>query len=418
MRELRWVVAAIAALLLFLLPATAAAKVRQEPPGLAFYTPPRTLPGHGHGGLIWARPLTDAAALAGARNELVLYRSRGVEGKPVAVSGTVSIPAGRPPKGGWPVIAWDHGTSGIADVCAPSRDSPTNPAHQLNSYIYPLLDSWLKAGFAVVRTDYEGLGTPGVHPYLIGSSEARSTLDIVRAARQLYPALSRNVIIAGHSQGGQAALFAAALAPMWTPELRVRGTVAFAPASHLSEQAPLTAAITTPGGGLSAIVALIVRGVDAADPGANIGADLSAPAAALYPETLTECIDALGAPSSFGGLAPAALLAPRLDVVGVERLLARFDDPETLTIHTPVLIEQGLADTTVFPQFTTQLDTAYEQHGVPVIYHTYTGVSHEGIVTIAAADATAWLSARFAGRQPAAILGPAGVGQAGRAPPS
>jgi len=377
--------------------ATVEAKIASGPAGLAFYTPPKVLPGHGHGGLIWARPLTDSAALPGARNELLLYRSIGINGRATAVSGTLSVPKGRAPKGGWPVITYDHGTTGIADVCAPSRDTPNNPAHLYDNYVYPLLDSWLKAGFAVVRTDYEGLGTPGVHPYLIGSSEARSTLDIVRAARQFDPALSENVVIAGHSQGGQAALFAASLAPTWTPELRIRGTVAFAPVSHLAEQTPIIASLNTPDAGISGLVALILRGVDVADPAADVGADLSPAAAALYPETLTECLVSLSASNSFGGLTPASLFAPTFNVAQSAQLIGRYDDPETLTIKTPVLIEQGLADTTVFPQFTAELDQEYQQHGVPVTYHTYPGVTHSGIVISAGADATAWLKARFAG---------------------
>ena len=227
-------------LLLASLPAAAdAATVRKGPSGTAFYTPPSPLPGKGHGGLIWARKLTGTAALkGGAGNRLVLYRSTGVTGKAIAVSGTVSVPKGRAPKGGWPVITWGHGTTGIADKCAPSRDSGSNPAHGLISYAYPLLQRWLKAGYAVVRTDYEGLGTPGDHPYLIGRSEGRSMLDMVRAARKLDKRLGRRVVIAGHSQGGQSALFAAALAPKWTPELKVRGTLALAPVSHLAAQLP------------------------------------------------------------------------------------------------------------------------------------------------------------------------------------
>ena len=61
----------------------------------------------------------------------------------------------------------------------------SNPAHGYINYAYPLLQRWLKAGYAVVRTDYEGLGTPGAHPYLIGASEGRAMLDMVRAARKL-----------------------------------------------------------------------------------------------------------------------------------------------------------------------------------------------------------------------------------------
>ncbi len=388
-------VAAAAVLSALALTTAAQAAPRQGPAGLAFYIPPRALPGHVHGGLIWERPLTDSAALPHARNTLLLYRSIGIAGHAVAVSGALSVPTGRPPRGGWPVIAYDHGTTGIADVCAPSRDTPSNPAHAYDDYIYPLLERWLRAGYAVVRTDYEGLGTPGVHPYLIGSSAARSTLDIVRAARALDPALSANVVIAGHSQGGQAALFAAALAPTWTPELHIRGTVAFAPASHLAEQSPLTLKIATLEPGISSLVALIVRGLDTADPSADESAMFTPAAAALYPETLTECDGQLSAPNSFGGLAPAAIFNPGADLTVNVPVIDRLDDPENLTISQPVLIEQGLGDTTVFPQYTSQLAAQLAAKGAAVTYHTYTGVTHQGVVTAAATDATAWLTARF-----------------------
>src|SRR4051812_45216035 len=136
----------LAALLAAASPATA--KVRKGPAGVAFYTPPEPLPGKTHGDAIWARTPTGSAALASAgRNRLLLYRSTGIDGKPVAVSGTVSLPKGKAPRGGWPVITWGHGTTGIADQCAPSRDTADNPAHAFNAYIYPLLNSWLKRGY-------------------------------------------------------------------------------------------------------------------------------------------------------------------------------------------------------------------------------------------------------------------------------
>src|SRR5215475_12662321 len=90
------------------------------PAGTRFYAPPKPLPRGAHGALIWARPLTGKAVLKGARNELLLYRSQGVHGA-TAVSGTVAIPKGKPPRGGWPVIAWDHATVGLGDRCAPTR---------------------------------------------------------------------------------------------------------------------------------------------------------------------------------------------------------------------------------------------------------------------------------------------------------
>lgn len=378
-----------AALTALALPAAATAKtpVPAGPSGTAFYKPPSPLPGKKHGDLIRARRVTGQAAPKGAAlTDLVLYRSTGVTGKPVAVSGTVSIPKGRAPKGGWPVISYAHGTTGIADQCAPSRDSVDNA-------VSPLLTRWLKARYVVVRTDYEGLGTPGAHPYLIGKSEGRSTLDIVRAARQLDPRIGRRLIISGHSQGGHAALWAASLEKSYTPEIALRGTVAFAPASHVADQAKLLSNLKDPSA-LTALAATILRGIDVGRPGLGVSSLMSDSALALYPQTLTKCLSDLARPDSFGGQSPASLIRDGADLAPLIAALAQ-NDPEHLRISTPVRVEQGTADTTVFPNFTDALVQQYKTDKVPVTYKTYPGVDHGGVVTAAAADATAYIKQRL-----------------------
>jgi pimeloyl-ACP methyl ester carboxylesterase len=396
-RAVRAAIVAVLACALAPVTAGAAAKPKAGPAGAAFYAPPAPLAGKQHGDLVWARKLTGAAVAPGAAStNVVLYRSNGVDGKATAVSGIVQVPKGKAPKNGWPVITYAHGTTGIADQCAPSRDVAGTPVHPYNSYVLPLITRWLKAGYAVVRTDYEGLGTPGDHPYLIGSSEGRSTLDIVRAARQLNPKISKTTIISGHSQGGHAALFAAALAPKYTPDLKVKGTVAFAPASRLDDQIPITAVLTSPGGGLSGLVATIARGIQAANPSFDAAAVLSDQANAFYPQTATECLPELAAKDSFGGLAPKDLFKPGTDFGPIAKLLDA-QDPSNLTIRTPVLIEQGSSDQTVIPLFTDRLaqDLAKHAGGKTITYKKYPKVDHGGIVTAAAKDATTFIAQRL-----------------------
>jgi pimeloyl-ACP methyl ester carboxylesterase len=242
-----------------------------------------------------------------------------------------------------------------------------------------LLNSWLKAGYAVVQTDYEGLGTPGAHPYLIGVSEGRSVLDMARAARALDPKIGKDMVIVGHSQGGHAALWAGSLAPKWTPDLKLRGTLALAPASHLGEQGALLAALTSPSG-LSGLAAMIVRGVDIADPSLNLQGLLSDQAKALYPQIDAKCLSDLSKPDSFGGIAPSNLFAQGANLSPFIAAL-NANDPETVKIKGPVQIEQGKADTTVIPSFTDQLNAAYKKAKLTVTYKTYPGVDHTGIVT-------------------------------------
>jgi pimeloyl-ACP methyl ester carboxylesterase len=370
-------------------PAAAPAKVRQGPAGAAFYKPPKQVSGR-HGTLIWARRQSGRDALNG-RARLLLYRSTGVKGRPNAVSGSLTLPKGKAPKGGWPVISYAHGTTGSADACSPSRGYDTRG---IVSYAYPLLRRWLKAGYAVVRTDYDGLGTPGVHGYLVGATEGRSVLDAVRAARTLEPRLSRRFAVAGHSQGGHAALFAASLAPKWVPELRLRGTVAFAPASHLAEQFPLTRQVSSPGGGLAAFIALGLRSVATAQPSVGVPGLLTPEAAALFPQTLSKCYVQLSQPASFGGLALNRIFRTDADLGALVAVVAA-NDPEDLRPKTPVRVEQGATDGTVFKAFTDRLVDGYEADGVPVTYRVYEGVDHGGVVSAGAADATRWIRARL-----------------------
>lgn len=257
------------------------------PPGTDFYYPTADkLPGEA-GEIIWHRTLpSDHRAVVkplepGAQpwhHELVLYRSRDIRGNPIGVSGIIALP--NAPAEGYPVISWAHGTVGCADRCAPSRDEePLSQPH--NAYVHRLLREFLNQGWAVVMTDYEGLGTAGTHPYLLGESEARGILDIVLAARQLYPTkIGTRFQIVGHSQGGQAALFGAHHAPDWT-DLKLCGVTAVAPASAIG--ALVTASVVNPVADKgNAFTALFIAGAVAGDPSIDLAELLTDKAYPLY----------------------------------------------------------------------------------------------------------------------------------------
>ena len=360
------------------------------PGGNKFYKPPKELP-QGHGALIWQRKATGITPVAGAKNRLVLYTSKTPQGKATAVSGIVSYPKGTPPQGGWPVVSFAHGTTGTADPCAPTRSPEGSPQAPYTTYIDPELEDWIGAGYAVVRTDYQGLGTPGPHPYLIGTAEGRSVVDIVSAGRELYP-LSKKYLISGHSQGGQSALFAAGLASSYAPKLKLKGTVAYAPASHIREQANLLPGLTEPSA-LSALAALILNGAASQSTAIVPEQILTDQALALYPQTDQTCLAQLSASDSFGGMPPSNLLKPGADLNPLYEVL-EGENPAVVTIK-PILVLQGLADTTVFPFFTDQLTTELTDLGDQVTYTTYPGVDHGSIPAASETQALAFMEQRL-----------------------
>ncbi|HSD25193.1 MAG TPA: alpha/beta fold hydrolase [Solirubrobacterales bacterium] len=360
------------------------AKVTKGPKGLKFYKPPKKLPKQ-HGTLIWARKAGGLVPLENARyTKLVLYASLTPQNRLVAVSGSVAVPKGKPPKGGWPVISWAHGTTGVADVCAPSRDFAGTPNPTGEAYINPELNAWLAAGYAVLRTDYQGLGTPGKHPYLVGKAEGRGVLDIVQAARELDPRIGKRYLISGHSQGGHAALFAAGEAKKYLPKLRLRGTVAFAPASHILEQSKLLSNLTTQSG-LTALAAMILDGASTQSSQIDVNRLLSDRALSLYPLLQQQCLARLGASDEYGGMPPSELERSGADLSALDPVLAAMNP--LVRSRAPIQIEQGEADTTVFKIYTDQLKNELIAAGNQITYRTYPGVNHVGVVTTGEPDA-------------------------------
>ena len=248
----------------------------------AFYTPPKQLKG-AHGALVWARKHTGRDALKGAGAQraaaLPLDRRRRHEERRL---GLARAAQGQAPEGR---LAADHLRARDHRRGRRLRTEPRlrrRRARQLRLPAAPALaEGRLRRGADRLRGARHARRAP--LPARRRPRAAACSTRPAPPARTHRSKLSKRVIVAGHSQGGHAALFAASLAPSWTPDLRVRGTVAFAPASHLATQFQATLGIATPGGGLGAIVGLGLRAVDLADPALGVAGPAHAAGRAAVP---------------------------------------------------------------------------------------------------------------------------------------
>lgn len=204
-----------------------------------FYVAPDPLAEGSPGDVIRAEPM-DAYLVPGvrlrARAWRILYRSTSALGEPTAVSGTVFLPQDARPHRTLPLIGYAIGTHGIGDKAAPSRLLPRGL-----DYEGALIAMVLARGWAVAVTDYQGLGTPGDHTYMVGRALGPNVLDVMRAARNLQPdelPLDGPAAILGYSEGGYAAAWAAQLQPTYAPDVPLEAVVAGAAAANVETAGP------------------------------------------------------------------------------------------------------------------------------------------------------------------------------------
>ena len=171
----------------------------------------------------WVHTIDPSVSRLHARVARLEYVSTdGNTGMRDVVSGTVFLPPGPPPHGGWRVIALGHGSTGVLRDCAPSLT--TDLSGQA-----PQVANLLGLGYAVTMTDYQGLGMPGVHPYLDSRTAGYNVIDSVRALRATFRGVSDHWLGYGGSQGGGAVWSANEQAAVYAPELDLVGTIAVAP---------------------------------------------------------------------------------------------------------------------------------------------------------------------------------------------
>ena len=362
------------------------------PPRLpSFYTPPNPLPAGQSGQIIRAESV-DGTTLNGVKLWRILYHSTASSGKDIAVSGLIAQPAGPVPPDGFPVVVIAHGTSGIAQSCAPSIHVLTGTLIQPSFYVREM-KPFLDAGFAVVMSDYQGMGAPGPYAYLIGASEGRTVLDSRRAIRDFGEvSVSTKTFIWGVSQGGHAAAFAGELAATYAPELDITGVALEAPAAELIDLVDATLA-TDQRSATTGLAMMIVGAWSSAYPDDALDSVLTAKGkrdlSAAYNKCLfTEIIDYLiEPPDAYFKTNPATVPA------WVAHMVA--NTPGQVPIHAPIFVAQGTADPVVLPATTTAFVKRMCNLGNVVQLKTYPGVQHLNIATPAQPDVLAWMAARL-----------------------
>jgi alpha-beta hydrolase superfamily lysophospholipase len=357
-----------------------------------FYLPPSPLPPAQLGTLIRSAPLP---APAGVRAWRILYHSAALDGGDVAVSGTVFAPDRPAPPEGFPLLAMGHNTTGIARVCAPSLD-PFHPLPGADEAFYAQqVAGFVAGGYAVVATDYQGLGAAdGLHPFLVGETAVYNVLDAARAARALPGLeLAPDTLLWGHSQGGHAAAWAGEQAASYAPDLRITGVILAAPAAEPG--LILAAAAGQSSAGPTLLTGYIVALASAWSQIYPELAEVSVltPAALEKIDVVTQdCIPAIAAAYDDRPLAeyvdiPVLMAAAWTDLL--ERNAAGRQP-----IAAPVLVVQGTADLLVPAAATEALVSRLCQLGTTVQLTLYPEIGHGAVIATAMSDMLAWANAR------------------------
>ncbi|PXX65128.1 secretory lipase [Nocardia tenerifensis] len=309
---------------------------------------------------------------------------------PALASAALYVPPGSPPEGGWPLVVWAHGATGIGDDCAPSRHRQTK---RNSTYFNSVLDN----GYAVLAPDYQGLGTPG--PYSYGNSHvhARSVLDAVAAVRSAPVQLAREWVVIGQSGGARSALNAAILAA--GPDghtAGLSGVIATGlrtdPAKTLRKMFRLDS--TGPGRHI-AYAAYYLNSLEDLRPG-SVSPYLSEFGARYVRDAATLCLHELI--TAGAGRRPAELVTdpdnptPTFEA-DIHSLTGFHDGP----IRVDAMIGYGSADNAVSPTGTPAYAATLQSRnpGVRVTLEEYAGKNHSAAFLASLPDALSFLEAHL-----------------------
>ncbi len=347
------------------------------------------------GELITSAPLDPALSVTGAAQAFrILYATPNQHDRPAVSTAAVFVPRGTPPAGGWPVIAWAHGTVGLGDDCTPSA-RPRSPRD--NQY----LSHWLDQGYVVVGTDYVGLGTPGLMSYLNSATEAHSVIDSVRAVHQLDLPLSPKWAIVGQSQGGGAAINSAWWATRLTAGtgLDYRGVVATGTPANIErlvmEAGPDLPPQSVPPAAIS-YTSYIVAALREAHPEIPIDSVLTSRGRELADRAETVCKPELDQQVA-GTTLNELFSAPVSSLDGVGAALDRFMGTPTDGYDRPIFLGHGLRDTDVPPRSSQTLYQQLIDNHQNVELHIYPDQDHSGTVLASMPDSTRFLQQLMTG---------------------
>jgi fermentation-respiration switch protein FrsA (DUF1100 family) len=364
-----------------------------------FYLAPEPLPKRGRpGDLLRAEPM-DAYLVPGvrlrARAWRILYRSTGAVGEPTVVSGTVLLPSRRRDGRPLPLVGHAIGTHGIGDQAAPSHLLARG-----RDWEAALMAQLLARGWAVAVTDYQGLGTPGDHAYMVGRALGPNVLDSMRAARQLVPdelPADGKAAIIGYSEGGAAAAWAAQLQPTYAPDIPLVGVAAGAAAADLESATP-----KLDGTFFSFFIAYGGIGYAAAYPELELDPYLTPKA--------REGIEALRNSTIFQAMIHGPKFAHATDLTSPNvlqlpawRKRLRENRLGTIAPAAPVLLHHAKRDQIVSFTHSLNLREDWERLGADVrLYVTRGGVDHISGAFAGTPIAIDWLARRLA-RRPGAL---------------
>lgn len=374
-----------------------------------FYTWEKDIPTK-PGTLLRSEPLPAEIGLDNAGKQLrILYTSTdGVHGsRPTVVSGALFVPKGTPPKGGWPVVAWAHGTVGLADVCAPSW-----AGRSYRDRVY--LNRWLAEGYAVVATDYQGLGVPGPHPLINIPAISYGVLDSIRAVIGVEN-VANNAVIIGQSQGGAAAFGATSYAPTYAPDVKLKGAVATGVIYRRSPSLPALPPVPTDRNKVDEAIAYSLYGFQVArqtNPELQFEDYYTERAIPLGRQAIDGCLSRLYADVTDAGFTRANTFLPepgeryRKFLEGAEDRARRFSYYPTLKLPVPIFIGTGASDVT--PSAINQLTLIQDacDNGSVVEGHLYAGLGHSATVHASQRDSIPFVRKAFSGEPIAPVCQP------------